>query len=77
MSSVEKIQSRYPKGKVVGVATEGLNETSLKDAMRKATPRGLGADLFLDFTPSSAAEGQKWIHLASAISALKANVVRF
>ncbi|KMK58577.1 isopropanol dehydrogenase [Aspergillus fumigatus Z5] len=58
---------------VVGVATEGLNETSLKDAMRKATPRGLGADLFLDFTPSSAAEGQKWIHLASAISALKAN----
>ncbi|KAH1407330.1 hypothetical protein KXV89_009245 [Aspergillus fumigatus] len=71
--SVEKIQSRYPKGKVVGVATEGLNETSLKDAMRKATPRGLGADLFLDFTPSSAAEGQKWIHLASAISALKAN----
>lgn len=48
MSSVEKIQSRYPKGKVVGVATEGLNETSLKDAMRKATPRGLGADLFLD-----------------------------
>ncbi|KAF4261664.1 hypothetical protein CNMCM8714_000437 [Aspergillus fumigatus] len=41
--------------------------------MRKATPRGLGADLFLDFTPSSAAEGQKWIHLASAISALKAN----
>lgn len=41
MSSVEKIQSRYPKGKVVGVATEGLNETSLKDAMRKATLAGL------------------------------------
>jgi threonine dehydrogenase-like Zn-dependent dehydrogenase len=40
--------------------------------MKKATPRGLGADLFLDFTPASAAEGQK-IHIPSAISALKAN----
>ncbi|GFF79388.1 hypothetical protein IFM61392_04933 [Aspergillus lentulus] len=73
MSSLEKIQSGYPKGKVVGVATEGLDESSLKDAMKKATPRGLGADLFLDFTPASAAEGQKWIHISSAIAALKAN----
>jgi threonine dehydrogenase-like Zn-dependent dehydrogenase len=73
MSSLEKIQGGYPKGKVVGVATEGLDETSLKDAMKKATPRGLGANLFLDFTPASAAEGQKWIHISSAISALKAN----
>ncbi|PKX91348.1 putative isopropanol dehydrogenase [Aspergillus novofumigatus IBT 16806] len=71
--SLEKIQGGYPKGKVVGVATEGLDGTSLKDAMKKATPRGLGADLFLDFTPASAAEGQKWIHISSAISALKAN----
>ncbi|EAW17090.1 putative isopropanol dehydrogenase [Aspergillus fischeri NRRL 181] len=73
MKFLEKIQGSYPKGKVVGVATEGLDETSLEDAMRKATPRGLGADLFLDFTPASAAEGQKWIHISSAISALKAN----
>ncbi|GIJ86930.1 hypothetical protein Asppvi_005829 [Aspergillus pseudoviridinutans] len=73
MSSLEKIQSGYPKGKVVGVATEGLDENSLKDALRKATPRGLGADLYLDLTPASAAEGQKWIHIPSAISALKAN----
>ncbi|GIK05225.1 hypothetical protein Aspvir_009329 [Aspergillus viridinutans] len=73
MSSLEKIQDGYPKGKVVGVATESVDETSLKDALRKATPRGLGADLFLDLTPASAAEGQKWIHVPSAISALKAN----
>jgi NADPH:quinone reductase-like Zn-dependent oxidoreductase len=73
MSFLENIQAVYPKGKVVGVATDGLDDACLKDALRKETPQGLGADLFLDFTPASVAAGRKWIHISSAISALKAN----